>query len=79
VGVLPRRDGVRPPRLEGLHEAGEGRAIVEFDIRARGRASGIEAVQPAVALATVRDGKLSSLEFFTTLELAQAAVRPQPG
>ena len=55
-----------------FEELGDGRVIVEFAIRARGRASGIEAVQPAVAVATVADGKLAGLEFFTDREDARA-------
>ncbi len=50
----------------------DGRVIVEFVIRARGQASGIEATQPAVAVATVGDGKLLRLEFFTDVGRARA-------
>jgi hypothetical protein len=46
--------------------------LVEFTIRARGQASGIEATQPAIAIATAADGKLIELEFFTDLEHARA-------
>ena len=61
-----------------MHPVGEGEVIVEYSIRARGQRSGIEAEQPAVALATVTDRKLRRLEFFTTLSQARAAVRPDP-
>ena len=56
-----------------FEDAGDGRVLVEFEIRARGQASGIEATQPAVAVATVADGKLLRLEFFT--DSAQARAR----
>ena len=60
-------------------DLGDGRVIVEFVIRARGQASGIEATQPAVAIASVTDGKFSGLEFFMDAELARAAARERPG
>ncbi len=60
-------------------DLGDGRVIVEFVIRARGQASGIEATQPAFAIATVADGKLIRLEFFTDLEHARAAARDPRG
>ena len=55
-----------------FEDAGNGRVLVEFVIRARGQASGIEATQPAVAVATVADGKLLRLEFFTDVAQARA-------
>ena len=55
-----------------FEDAGDGRVLVEFVIRARGQASGIEATQPAVAVATVADGKLLRLEFFTDVAQARA-------
>ncbi len=63
---------------KSLQAAGEGRVIVEFAIRARGQRSGIEAQQPANALATVKDGKLMKLEFFTSLALAREAAGLPP-
>ena len=57
-----------------FEDLGGGRVIVEFEIRARGQVSGIEATQPAVAVATVAEGKLLRLEFFTDVE--QARSRP---
>ena len=59
-------------------DLGDGRVIVEFVIRARGQASGIEAGQPAVAIATAEDGKLLRLQFFTDLERARAAAGLPP-
>jgi ketosteroid isomerase-like protein len=61
--------------LEALSfdDLGDGRVIVEFLIHARGKASGIEAAQPGVTIATVADGKMRSLRFFTSLEAARAA------
>ena len=80
------RDGVRRwwtsflDVMETVHldpvsfeDLGEGRVLVEFGIRARGRASGIEASQPAVALATARGGLLLRLEFFTSVADAREA------
>ena len=55
-----------------FEDAGDGRVLVEFEIRARGQASGIEATQPAVAVATVADDRLSRLEFFTDLAHARS-------
>ncbi|MDP9483956.1 MAG: nuclear transport factor 2 family protein [Chloroflexota bacterium] len=68
-------------RVEGrhFHEAGDDQVIVEFRLLARGRQSGIEAGQDAIGLATVDDGKLARLEFFTSLEAARAAARSTPG
>jgi ketosteroid isomerase-like protein len=63
---------------KSLEAAGEGRVIVEFAIRARGRRSGIEAQQPANALATVSDGRLMRLEFFTSVERAREAAGLPP-
>jgi len=59
-------------------DVGAGRAIVEFEIVARGKRSGIEVRQPAIALATVADGKLSRLEFFLSVEEAEAAAQSAP-
>jgi ketosteroid isomerase-like protein len=58
----------------GFEDAGGGRVLVQFDIRARGQASGIEAVQHAIAIALVTDGLFSGLEFFTDLEQARSAL-----
>jgi ketosteroid isomerase-like protein len=63
----------------GFEDAGGGRVVVEFVIRARGRATGLETSQPAIALATAKEGKLLRLEFFTDLELARAAARDRSG
>ena len=51
--------------------------VVEFEIHARGQRSGIDTVQPGIALATVADGMLQRLEFFTDLDQARAAARPR--
>jgi ketosteroid isomerase-like protein len=53
----------------GFEDAGGGRVVVEFVIRARGRASGLETSQPAIALATAKEGKL----------LRRAAARDRSG
>jgi ketosteroid isomerase-like protein len=39
------------------------RVLLEFTLRAKGQASGIEVTQEARAIATVRDGLMSKLEF----------------
>ncbi len=62
-----------------FEDLGDGRVIVEFSIRARGSQSGIEATQPAVAIATAAEGKMTRLEFFTNVERARAAARARPG
>ncbi len=61
-----------------FHETADDQVIVEFRLLARGRTSGIEAGQDAIALATVAEGKLSRLEFFLSLEEARAAARSAP-
>lgn len=57
----------------GFDSRGSGLVVIEFVIHARGQASGIEAAQPAVALATAAGGKLRRLEFFTSVEAARDA------
>jgi hypothetical protein len=59
--------------VDHVHPVDDQRAILEFRIHTRGRASGIETDQRAVGLATARDGKLYRLSFFTRLEAARAA------
>ncbi len=65
--------------VQGSHRVDDHRAILEFLIHTRGRASGIETDQRAVAIATARDGKLLRLQFFTELEPARAAAGLPPG
>ena len=67
-------------RLEILeaHPVDDTRLILEFEIRTRGRSSGIETSQRAVGLAAARDGKVTRLEFFIDLESAQAAAGLPP-
>ena len=50
-------------------------AAVEFDLVARGRASGIEMHQRAYALCRTTEGQLLSIEFFHSLDEAHAALR----
>lgn len=59
--------------VEHVHPTGDGRAIIEFEIRTRGRASGIETGLRAVGLATAKDGKLMRLQLFTNLRAAREA------
>jgi ketosteroid isomerase-like protein len=51
---------IEPSRYE---EVEPGRVLLEFTLRAKGQASGIEVTQDARAIATVRDEKLAHLEF----------------
>jgi ketosteroid isomerase-like protein len=44
-------------------EVEPGRVLLEFTLRAKGQASGIEVTQDARAIATVRDEQLAHLEF----------------
>lgn len=44
-------------------DAGPDRVLLEFTLRARGQSSGIEVTQEARAVATLRDGLMSRLEF----------------
>jgi ketosteroid isomerase-like protein len=44
-------------------EVEPNRVLLEFTLRAKGQASGIEVTQDARAIATVRDGLMSKLEF----------------
>ena len=77
VSFLDAMDSVRL-QAQRFEPAGEGQVIVEFTIHARGQRSGIDTQQPGIALATVESGLLLRLEFFTDLEQARAAARPQP-
>ncbi len=51
---------IRPTEVT---ELAPDRALVQFGMRATGQASGIEVQQEAAAVATLRDGKVLSLEF----------------
>ena len=73
---LEAMDSVRLKALH-MHPVEPGRVIVEFEIHARGQRSGIDTVQPGITLATVADGMLQRLEFFTDLDQARAAARPR--
>ena len=64
--------------VEGSHPVDDHRAILEFLIHTRGRASGIETDQRAIGLATARDGKLLRLQFFTEMADARAAAGLPP-
>ncbi len=65
-------------RADRFHDVSENLVIVEFRLIARGKASGIEAEQEAVSLATVRDGMVRRLEFFTEMAAARAAAGLPP-
>lgn len=51
---------IEPSRYEEIEP---NRVLLEFTLRAKGQASGIEVSQDARAIATVRDEKLAHLEF----------------
>jgi uncharacterized protein len=59
-----------------FREAGD-RVVVPFRLTARGRSTGLEFDQEAVAVWQVRDGLAAGLEVFPTLDEALAAVKEQ--
>ena len=63
-------DEVRLDPVKVLATEREDRFAIEFDIVARGSASGIETIQRSYALATIADEKLRRLEFFLSLDEA---------
>ncbi len=73
-------DRVALKPIEVVATARGDRVAVEFDLVARGRSSGIEAIQRAVALCALTDEKLSRIEFYATLpEAIEAAGGFNPG
>jgi ketosteroid isomerase-like protein len=62
---------------QAYHDAGDGMVAVEALLRARGKASGIETSQRAFLLCSSRDGLLTRIEFFESVDeaLASAAER----
>lgn len=65
-------DEVRVEPTE-LHDAGEGRVVVEAVLRATGQTSGLEVTQNAYLLIHIRDELMHRIEFFFTLDEALAA------
>jgi ketosteroid isomerase-like protein len=61
-----------------FHRVGDN-VVVEFTLRARGRASGIEAEQHGVQVWKLRDGQAIRLELFTDLDQALSAARGDTG
>jgi ketosteroid isomerase-like protein len=55
-------------------DAGDGRVLVEFTLRARGRTTGLDFGQEAVMVWSLRDGRASRLDLYPTLEQALRAV-----
>jgi ketosteroid isomerase-like protein len=55
-------------------DAGDGRVLVEFTLRARGKTTGLDFGQEAVMVWELRDGKASRLDLYPTLEQALRAV-----
>ena len=62
--------GVEPSEF---HDAGSGRVIVDFVLRATGQTSGLEVTQHAFMVIHVRDELMYRIEFFQTLDEARAA------
>jgi ketosteroid isomerase-like protein len=58
-----------------LEQVGENTVVADLLISARGRATGLELQQQAVALARVADTKVKELQFFTERDQALAAAR----
>lgn len=54
------------------HDAGPGRVVLEARLRARGQSSGLEVTQNTFLLCHLRDGLLTRIEFFVTLDEALA-------
>ena len=52
----------------------QGRVLVEFTLRARGKTTGLDFGQEAVMAWKLRDGKATRLELYPTLEEARAAL-----
>jgi ketosteroid isomerase-like protein len=55
------------------HDGGDGKVVLEAQLRARGKSSGIEVTQDAFLLFRVREGMLMRIDFFFTLEEALSA------
>lgn len=58
----------------GFRDVGDGRVMVEFTLRARGKTTGLEFGQPAVMLWELRDGKALRLSVYPTVGEAVAAL-----
>ena len=65
-------EGIRwDPRA--FHEE-QGRVLVEFTLRARGKRTGLDFGQEAVMVWELRDGKASRLDLYPTLQEARASL-----
>lgn len=62
----------------GFRDAGDGRVLVEFTLRARGRTTGLDFGQEAVMLWQLRDGRAFRLDLYPTLDQALRAVGQEP-
>jgi hypothetical protein len=67
-------DEVRVEASE-LEQVGEDTVVANLQISARGRATGLELQQQAVAMARVVDAKVKELHFFVERDQALAAAR----
>jgi ketosteroid isomerase-like protein len=56
-----------------FHEV-DGRVVVEFTLRARGKTTGLDFGQDAVMVWELRNGKAVRLSLYPTLDQAQAAI-----
>ena len=61
----------------GFRELGDGRVLVEFTLRARGKSTGLDFGQDAVMIWKLRDGKAIRLDLYPTLDQALAAVEQE--
>jgi ketosteroid isomerase-like protein len=67
-------DEVRILPIE-LRPAGPERVAITFELVARGRTSGLESRQRAAMLSSLRDGRLLRIEYFDSIEDAEAEGR----
>ena len=62
--------GIEPTEF---HDGGEGKVVVQAQLRARGQSSGIDVTQETFLLCHLREELLIRIEFFLTLDEALAA------
>jgi ketosteroid isomerase-like protein len=56
----------------------DGRVVVEFTLRARGKTTGLDFGQDAVMVWELRDGKAIRLSLYPTLDQALSAIEQEP-
>jgi len=60
-----------------FRDVGDGRVLVEFTLRAKGKSTGLDFGQDAVMIWTLRDGQATRLDLYPTLDQAEAALEQQ--